>query len=159
MSAHAKQQWALRRKLKDSIEEPIAEVQDEDLFSSGDEMVCDLELISVADSAATDAVFLLQRYFEHDGGTEFLSSLSAMHSYNVLATNPLLADNPQLQEQMRRMMPQFLQQLQNPEVQGLITNPQALQQPPEERYRSQLEQLVSMGFVNREGQSARVELA
>lgn len=45
----------------------------------------------------------------------------------VLATNPLLADNPQLQEQMRRMMPQFLQQLQNPEVQGLITNPQALQ--------------------------------
>lgn len=45
----------------------------------------------------------------------------------VFATNPLLADNPQLQEQMRRMMPQFLQQLQNPEVQGLITNPQALQ--------------------------------
>ncbi|XP_065301135.1 ubiquilin-1 isoform X1 [Dermacentor albipictus] len=45
----------------------------------------------------------------------------------MLATNPLLADNPQLQEQMRRMMPQFLQQLQNPEVQGLITNPQALQ--------------------------------
>lgn len=45
----------------------------------------------------------------------------------MLSTNPLLADNPQLQEQMRRMMPQFLQQLQNPEVQGLITNPQALQ--------------------------------
>ncbi|XP_037566342.1 ubiquilin-1 isoform X2 [Dermacentor silvarum] len=45
----------------------------------------------------------------------------------MLATNPMLADNPQLQEQMRRMMPQFLQQLQNPEVQGLITNPQALQ--------------------------------
>ncbi|KAH9376998.1 hypothetical protein HPB48_018752 [Haemaphysalis longicornis] len=45
----------------------------------------------------------------------------------MLSSNPLLADNPQLQEQMRRMMPQFLQQLQNPEVQGLITNPQALQ--------------------------------
>ncbi|XP_077510012.1 ubiquilin [Amblyomma americanum] len=45
----------------------------------------------------------------------------------MMATNPLLADNPQLQDQMRRMMPQFLQQLQNPEVQGLITNPQALQ--------------------------------
>ncbi|EEC07228.1 ubiquilin 1,2, putative [Ixodes scapularis] len=160
----------------------------------------------------------------------------------VMASNPLLAGNPQLQEQMRRLMPQFLQQLQNPEVQGLITNPQAMQammqiqqgmeqlhrvapsvfgpggpgsapttggtaptaapgstpspvgsapgsapdpspalgggadpvtdplsqfmarmissmatsqagannQPPEERYRSQLEQLVSMGFVNRD---------
>lgn len=45
----------------------------------------------------------------------------------MLSSSPLLADNPQLQEQMRRMMPQFLQQLQNPEVQGLITNPQALQ--------------------------------
>ncbi|XP_075735254.1 uncharacterized protein LOC142776119 [Rhipicephalus microplus] len=44
-------------------------------------MVCDPELISVADSAARDAVILLQRYFEHDGGTEFLPSLSAMHSY------------------------------------------------------------------------------
>ncbi|CAN7985236.1 unnamed protein product, partial [Ixodes hexagonus] len=163
----------------------------------------------------------------------------------VMSSNPLLAGNPQLQEQMRRLMPQFLQQLQNPEVQGLITNPQAMQammqiqqgmeqlhrvapsvfgpggpgsapapgtggsapgstapgstpnpagptpgsapnpspapgggadpvtdplsqfmarmissmatsqagannQPPEERYRSQLEQLVSMGFVNRD---------
>lgn len=144
---------------------------------------------------------------------------------NLMGQNPLLANNPALQEQMRTMMPQFLQQMQNPEVQSMMSNPQALnailqiQQgmeqlrsvapglvgsmgippsppgapstsssagstttntnttaqpnpaifsdfmsrmvngmatgantsiPPEERYRSQLEQLASMGFVNRE---------
>lgn len=143
---------------------------------------------------------------------------------NLMSQNPLLANSPGLQEQMRTMMPQFLQQLQNPEVQQMMSNPQALnaimqiQQgmeqlrnvapglvgsmgipppppgaptttasgdaattttapaqanpalfsdfmsrmvsgmatgnnpnvPPEERYRSQLEQLASMGFVNRE---------
>lgn len=153
----------------------------------------------------------------------------------LLSTSPILANNPQLQEQMRTMMPQFLQQMQNPEVQSMLTNPQALNailqiqqgmeqlrsaapglvgslgipppppgvtppttnststttttgttnttttpaaadgnnsqlfsdfmarmlngmalgtnntnQPPEERYSSQLEQLASMGFVNRE---------
>ncbi|XP_030756219.1 ubiquilin-4 [Sitophilus oryzae] len=44
----------------------------------------------------------------------------------LLADNPLLSRYPQLQEQMRTMMPQFLQQLQNPEMQSLMTNPQAL---------------------------------
>lgn len=141
----------------------------------------------------------------------------------------MLANNPQLQEQMRTMMPQFLQQMQNPEVMNMMSNPQALnaimqiqqgveqlrqsapglvgtlgipptptmgipgttptptpatgnatntsnpaanpqlftdfmtrmmngmtngtanqQLPPEERYQNQLEQLSSMGFVNRE---------
>ncbi|XP_058055895.1 ubiquilin-1 [Anopheles bellator] len=158
---------------------------------------------------------------------------------NLISQNPLLANNPALQEQMRAMMPQMLRQMQNPEVQQMVANPQALnailqiQQgmeqlrsvapglmstmgippmpgapttaaagtttttntttapsnintsggvggaasgqgnealfsefmarmingmgagndpniPPEERYRSQLEQLASMGFVNRE---------
>ncbi|EDS43268.1 ubiquilin-1 [Culex quinquefasciatus] len=143
---------------------------------------------------------------------------------NLMTQNPLLANSPGMQEQMRTMMPQFLQQLQNPEVQQMMSNPQAInaimqiQQgmeqlrnvapglvntmgipppppgaptttasgntsatttapvqsnpalfsdfmsrmvngmatgnnpnvPPEERYRSQLEQLASMGFVNRE---------
>lgn len=154
----------------------------------------------------------------------------------LLNSSPLLANNPQLQDQMRTMMPQFLQQMQNPEVQTMLTNPQALNailqiqqgmeqlrsaapglvgslgipppppgvtstatsstlttsegggsgsstttpssaasgansqlftdfmsrmlngmanganpnQPPEERYSSQLEQLTAMGFVNRE---------
>lgn len=44
----------------------------------------------------------------------------------ILADNPLFQGNPQLQQQMRGMMPQFLQQLQNPEIQNLMSNPQAL---------------------------------
>ena len=39
---------------------------------------------------------------------------------------PHIQQHPQLQEQMRNMMPAFLQQLQNPAVQGLMTNPEAL---------------------------------
>ncbi|RWS25791.1 ubiquilin 1:2-like protein [Leptotrombidium deliense] len=45
----------------------------------------------------------------------------------IVANNPLLAGNPNLQEQMRTMMPQMLQQMQNPEMQSLLTNPDALQ--------------------------------
>lgn len=45
----------------------------------------------------------------------------------ILADNPLIAGNPEMQEQMRRMMPQLLQQMQNPEIQNLMTNPQALE--------------------------------
>lgn len=144
---------------------------------------------------------------------------------NLINQSPLLAGNPGLQDQMRSMMPQFLQQLQNPAMQDAMTNPQALNaimqiqqgmealrqvapglvgtmgvppmspvttttptsgqntttpttagtgnpaaftdfmsrmmqgmannatntnQPPEERYSTQLEQLTAMGFVNRE---------
>lgn len=44
----------------------------------------------------------------------------------MLSTSPLLANNPQLQEQMRTMMPQFMAQMQNPEVMNMLTNPEAL---------------------------------
>ncbi|CAH1110868.1 unnamed protein product [Psylliodes chrysocephalus] len=44
----------------------------------------------------------------------------------ILAQNPLITENPAVQEQMRHMMPQFMQQMQNPEVQNLMTNSQAL---------------------------------
>ncbi len=44
----------------------------------------------------------------------------------LVAGNPLFADNPRLQEQLRASMPQFLQQMQRPEVQNLMTNPEAL---------------------------------
>merc|ERR550525_2354798 len=142
----------------------------------------------------------------------------------MLANNPLFAGNPALQQQMASMMPQMLQQMQNPSVQQLMGNPEALQaimqiqqgmerlrtaapevfqslglptlppnlippnvgspapaqpspaapagneqvfnqfmsqmmgqmragnpdQPPEERFASQLDQLASMGFVDRQ---------
>ncbi|XP_014285132.1 ubiquilin-1 [Halyomorpha halys] len=45
---------------------------------------------------------------------------------NVIASNPLFANNPMLQSQMREMMPTLMNQLQNPEMQSLFTNPQAL---------------------------------
>ncbi|KAG8187613.1 hypothetical protein JTE90_027025 [Oedothorax gibbosus] len=45
----------------------------------------------------------------------------------VMQNNPLLAGNPALQQQMQNMMPQILAQLQNPEQQSILTNPQALQ--------------------------------
>ncbi|XP_045121345.1 ubiquilin-1-like [Portunus trituberculatus] len=44
----------------------------------------------------------------------------------IIGSNPLFAGNPVLQEQMRTMLPSFLNQMQNPEVQNFMTNPQAL---------------------------------
>lgn len=41
-----------------------------------------------------------------------------------LFQNPMFANNPQLQEQIRTMMPQMLAQLQNPEMQQMMSNPQ-----------------------------------
>jgi len=46
---------------------------------------------------------------------------------NIISSNPLFAGNQQLQDQMRGMMPAMLQQMQNPAVQGMMTNPQSLQ--------------------------------
>ncbi|GFQ87690.1 ubiquilin-1 [Trichonephila clavata] len=45
----------------------------------------------------------------------------------MISSNPLLADNPALQQQMRTMLPQFMSQLQNPEHQNLLGNPAAIQ--------------------------------
>jgi len=45
---------------------------------------------------------------------------------NIMANNPLLAGNPALQSQMREMLPTLLQQMQNPAMQQLMTNPEAL---------------------------------
>ncbi|XP_075979866.1 ubiquilin isoform X1 [Anticarsia gemmatalis] len=44
----------------------------------------------------------------------------------LINQNPMFANNPQLQEQIRTMMPQMLAQLQNPEMQQMMSNPQAL---------------------------------
>lgn len=45
---------------------------------------------------------------------------------NLINQSPMLANNPQMQEQMRTMMPQLLQQMQNPEMLQMMSNPQAL---------------------------------
>merc|ERR1719474_1966926 len=46
---------------------------------------------------------------------------------NIISSNPLFAGNQQLQEQMVNMMPTMLQQMQNPAIQGMMTNPESLQ--------------------------------
>ncbi|XP_077989399.1 ubiquilin-1-like [Glandiceps talaboti] len=45
----------------------------------------------------------------------------------VIGSNPMFAGNPQLQTQLQQQLPTFLNQMQNPEVQQLMTNPRALQ--------------------------------
>merc|ERR1712045_739489 len=45
---------------------------------------------------------------------------------NIISSNPLFAGNQQLQDQMGNMMPTMLQQMQNPAVQGMMTNPESL---------------------------------
>merc|ERR1719195_1497301 len=70
----------------------------------------------------------------------------------MLANNPLFAGNPALQQQMAAMMPQMLQQMQNPSVQQLMGNPEALQaimqiQQGMERLRTAAPEVFqSMGF-------------
>jgi len=70
----------------------------------------------------------------------------------MLANNPMFAGNPALQQQMSAMMPQMLQQMQNPSVQQLMGNPEALQaimqiQQGMERLRTAAPEVFqSMGF-------------
>ena len=45
----------------------------------------------------------------------------------MISMNPLLAGNPALQEQMRNTIPLMTQQLNNPEFQSVVSNPQALE--------------------------------
>ena len=44
----------------------------------------------------------------------------------MILSSPLLQGNPALRDQVSGMMPAFLQQLQNPTNQQLMTNPNAL---------------------------------
>lgn len=45
----------------------------------------------------------------------------------LIANNPFFSGNPEMQEQMRAMLPTMVQQMQSPEMQNIVTNPQALQ--------------------------------
>ena len=56
---------------------------------------------------------------------EAMAADPAMAS-RVISSNPFLRSNPQMQEQMRAMMPAFIQQMQNPQIQNVVTNPDAL---------------------------------
>lgn len=45
---------------------------------------------------------------------------------NIISRNPLLQDNPEIRDQMRTVMPQIMQQFQNPEMMNLMTNSNAM---------------------------------
>lgn len=45
----------------------------------------------------------------------------------ILGSNPMFASNPQLRQQFQQNLPMMLQQMQDPAVQSLMTNPRALQ--------------------------------
>ncbi|CAF0765197.1 unnamed protein product [Brachionus calyciflorus] len=65
--------------------------------------------------------------------TPYMQSMLQMLSTNpemsrmIIENSPQLAGNPELREQVMRSMPAMLQQLQNPEMRSLLTNPEALQ--------------------------------
>ncbi|XP_071845619.1 ubiquilin-1-like [Apostichopus japonicus] len=46
---------------------------------------------------------------------------------HIVRSNPMLEGNPEMQEQMLQMLPTFLNQMQNPEVQTAMSNPRVLQ--------------------------------
>ncbi|XP_023333532.1 ubiquilin-4 [Eurytemora carolleeae] len=68
--------------------------------------------------------------------SQMMSAPYMQSMFSTLQQNPeqaasmmqgAFASNPQLQQQMGSMMPQLLQQMQNPSVQQLMSNPEALQ--------------------------------
>ncbi|XP_074650696.1 ubiquilin-4-like [Tubulanus polymorphus] len=68
---------------------------------------------------------LMQNMLQAPYMQPMLQSLST--NPEILMNNPLFAGNPQLQEQIREQIPYFVQQMQNPEVQRLMTNPRAME--------------------------------
>ncbi|OXU25105.1 hypothetical protein TSAR_006677 [Trichomalopsis sarcophagae] len=56
---------------------------------------------------------------------EAMAADPAMAS-RVISANPFFRGNPQMQEQMTAMMPALIQQMQNPQIQSIATNPDAL---------------------------------
>ncbi|XP_059179666.1 ubiquilin-1-like [Physella acuta] len=58
-----------------------------------------------------------------------MQSLSANPelAQQIIGNNPLFANNPQMQANLTTMMPTLLQQMQNPDIQNMVTNPRALE--------------------------------
>ena len=73
------------------------------------------------------------RQFESVVNTPYMQSMLQMLSSNpamsrlVVESNPQLASNPELREQVIRSLPAMMQQLQNPDMRALLTNSEALQ--------------------------------
>lgn len=92
---------------------------------------------------------LMQNMFNAPYMQTMLQSLSANPNLlsDIIQNNPMLAGRPQMQEQMRAMMPMFLQQVQNPEFQSMMSNPQALSALTQIQQGMEQLQRVAPGFI------------
>ncbi|KAG1714848.1 Ubiquilin-1 [Nymphon striatum] len=72
---------------------------------------------------------LMQNMLNAPHTREMFSALSSNPdiAQQLIGNNPMFAGNPQLQERMQTMLPTMLQQMQNPETQQMLSNPEALQ--------------------------------
>lgn len=72
---------------------------------------------------------VLQQMFSLPYTKTVLEGLEANPSLarQLIADHPMFAENSSLQQQLKHMMPQYIQQLRSPATQSLVTNPKALQ--------------------------------
>lgn len=75
-----------------------------------------------------DSPQVLQQMFSVPYTKTVLEGLEANPSLaqQLIAEHPMFADNSVLQQQLKHMMPQYIQQLRNPAMQSLVTNAKAL---------------------------------
>jgi len=76
----------------------------------------------------TDNPQMMQNMMNAPYTQDIMRSLAANPEMasNIIGSNPLFAGNPQLQEQMRNMMPAMLQQMNSPEMMSIIGNAEAM---------------------------------
>ncbi|PAA74575.1 hypothetical protein BOX15_Mlig020448g3 [Macrostomum lignano] len=66
---------------------------------------------------------------------------------SMLVNSPLVAGNPELQAQMRQMLPQMMTQMSNPQTQAALSNPRALQAIMQIQESMRVLQQEAPGFV------------
>jgi len=67
----------------------------------------------------------------------------------MIGANPLFANNPQMQEQLRAMTPTLISQLRDPEFQQVLSNPAALQAIMQIQQGIEQLRVAAPGFANR----------
>lgn len=111
--------------------------------------------------SATGMTGLMQQMMQNMGGMQNL--LSTPYTQNLLesllgnpdlaqqlmSANPLFANNPQMQEQLRAMTPTLLNQLRDPEFQQVLNNPAALQAIMQIQQGIEQLRVAAPGFANR----------
>lgn len=67
----------------------------------------------------------------------------------LMSANPLFANNPEMQEQLRNIGPTVLSQLRDPEFQQVFSNPQAMQAIMQIQQGIEQLRVAAPGFANR----------